>query len=151
MPSRRPLTWPARPRRTMLRDMSTPAAAPVTLPTPAPITSAQPGGGLCMHIELAWGRLRRSWLRRRHPDYVQAMAAKRQGTCPNCSHDIIDARDLKFFRNVCGYSFKDEDDPYRWRGQLGLARMGLAEIICFSLALTAAALFLVVLTAAVAE
>jgi phosphatidylserine decarboxylase len=104
-----------------------------------------------MHIELAWGRLRRNWLRRRQPDYVQAMAAKRQGTCPNCSHDIIDARDLKFYRNVCGYSFKDEDDPYRWRGQLGLARMGLAEIICFSLALTAAALFLVVLTAAVAE
>jgi phosphatidylserine decarboxylase len=102
-----------------------------------------------MQIELAWGRLRRSWLRRFYPAYVQAMAAKRQGDCPNCPHDILDARDLKFYRNVCGYSFKDEDDPFRWRGRLGLARMGLAEIVCFSLALAIAALFLVLLAATV--
>jgi len=100
--------------------------------TPAPITSAQPGGGLCMSLELAWGRCRRAWLRRFRPGYVRAMAAKRQGDCPDCPHDIIDPRDLKFFRNVCGYWFRAEDDHFRWRGRLRLARAGLAELLFFS-------------------
>ena len=100
--------------------------------TPAPITSAQPGGGLCMSLELAWGRLRRAWLRRCRPGYVRAMTARRQGHCQDCPHDIIDSRDLKFFRNVCGYWFREEDDRFRWRGRLRLARAGLAEMLFFS-------------------
>jgi phosphatidylserine decarboxylase len=86
-----------------------------------------------MRLELAWGRFRRAWLRRFRPGYVASMAQKRQGRCENCPHDIIDARDLKFFRNVCGYWFRPEDDQFRWRDRLGLARAGLAEVICFSL------------------
>jgi phosphatidylserine decarboxylase len=86
-----------------------------------------------VNLELAWGRWRRAWLRRFRPGYVQRMAAKRQGHCPNCTHDIIDPRDLKFCRNVCGYWFRDEDDGFAWRGRLGLARAGLVEVICFSL------------------
>ena len=82
-----------------------------------------------MAIELAWGRCRRWLLRRFRPGYVRAMEAKRQGSCPNCSHDIIDPRDLKFFRNVCGFSFRPEDDAFAWRGRLGFARYGLAELI----------------------
>ncbi|HXG11713.1 MAG TPA: phosphatidylserine decarboxylase [Gemmataceae bacterium] len=105
-------------------------AAPVR--QPAPLTSAQPGGGLGMRLELAWGRLRRAWLRRFRPGYVRRMADKRQGDCPGCPHDVIDPRDLKFYRNVCGYWFRPEDDPFRWRGQLGLARAGLAEVVLFS-------------------
>jgi phosphatidylserine decarboxylase len=132
-------------------DMSASVESPVTLPAPAPITSAQPGGGLCMSIELAWGRLRRAWLRRFQPDYVRTLAARRQGECPNCPHDIIDPRDLKFYRNVCGYHFKDEDDRFRWRGRLGLARMGLAEIVCISLALATIVLFVCLLAAAVSS
>jgi phosphatidylserine decarboxylase len=65
------------------------------------------------------------------------MLAVRQGSCPDCRHDVIDARDLKPWRNVCGYWFRPEDDPYRWRGRLGLARAGLAEVVVFSLALAA--------------
>lgn len=99
----------------------------------APIKSTQPGGGLCMSFELAWGRLRRVWLRTFRPGYVRHMAALRQGHCPDCAHDIIDPRDLKYYRNVCGYSFRDEDDRFRWRGRLRLARAGLSELICFSL------------------
>jgi phosphatidylserine decarboxylase len=95
-------------------------------------TSIQPGGGFCMGLELAWGRLRRAVLRRFRPGYVRAMADRRQGHCPNCPHDIIDPRDLKFYRNVCGYWFRDEDDRFRWRGRLGLARAGLAEVLFFS-------------------
>ncbi len=95
-----------------------------------------------MGLELAWGRLRRVWLRRFRPGYVRQMAEKRQGHCPDCPHDIIDPRDLKFYRNVCGYWFRDEDDRFQWRGRLGIARSGLAEVICFSLPLGGATLLL---------
>jgi phosphatidylserine decarboxylase len=86
-----------------------------------------------MRLELAWGRLRRGWLRRLRPGYVRRMEALRQGSCPSCQHDIIDPRDLKFYRNVCGFWFRPEDDRYRWRGRLGLARAGLAEVVLFTL------------------
>lgn len=97
-----------------------------------PITAVQPGGGTCMSLELAWGRLRRHVLRRGFPNYVAKMAAQRQGECPNCPHDVIDSRDLKYYRNVCGYWFREEDDEFRGRDDLGIARLGLAEIVCFS-------------------
>src|SRR5438876_2729181 len=100
-----------------------------------PLTSIQPGGGLCMRLELAWGRFRRALLRRFRPGYVRTMLAKRQGHCEDCPHDIIDPRDLKFYRNNCGYWFHDEDDRFKWRGRLRLARAGLAELIFFSLLL----------------
>jgi phosphatidylserine decarboxylase len=114
-------------------------------PLPSSVTSEciQPGGGFCLSLELAWGRCRRAWLRRFRPGYVRRLQQERQGLCPNCSHDIIDARDLKFYRNACGYWFREEDDRFRWRGRLGLARAGLAEVVCFSL------LFLILSTLAV--
>jgi phosphatidylserine decarboxylase len=129
--------------------------APINLQNPIPAqavqpASVQPGGGLCMNLELAWGRWRRAWLRRFRPGYVQAMARKRLGQCPDCPHDIIDARDLKFFQNVCGYRFREEDDAWRWRGRLGLARCGLAEVVCFSLVFLAAT-SLMVLAAAILD
>jgi phosphatidylserine decarboxylase len=99
-----------------------------------------------MALELAWGRLRRWFLRSFRPAYVREMAAKRQGDCPNCPHDIIDTRDLKFFHNVCGYWFKPEDDGFRARDRLGLARMGLAEVVCFSLLMLPPVLLLAGLT-----
>jgi phosphatidylserine decarboxylase len=112
-------------------------------PQPVPPTSVQPGGGFCMSLELAWGRCRRAWLRRFRPGYVRRMLAARQGQCENCPHDVIDPRDLKFCRNVCGYWFRPEDDAFRWRGRLGLARAGLAEVVLFTLLfLTASAALL---------
>jgi phosphatidylserine decarboxylase len=98
-----------------------------------PPESVQPGGGTCLAIELAWGRLRRRYLRLLRPGYIRSMLALRQGDCPNCPHDIIDPRDLKFTRNVCGFWFRPEDDRFAWRGRLGMARPGLAELVCFSL------------------
>ncbi len=100
--------------------------------TAAPIASTQPGGGFCMSLELAWGRLRRGWLRRFRPGYVRRMAELRNGQCPDCPHDVIDPRDLKFYRNVCGFWFRPEDDAFAWRGRLGFARDGLAELLFFS-------------------
>jgi phosphatidylserine decarboxylase len=117
-------------------------------PIPQNITCTQPGRGWVMRLELAWGRLRRGWLRAVRPGYVRRMLARRQGSCPGCVHDIIDPRDLKFFRNVCGYSFAPEDDKFQWRGKLWLARWGLAELLVYgggsfavAAALIAASLF----------
>ena len=108
----------------------------LTLPTaPQTPTSVQPGGGFCCGIERAWGRLRRGWLRTVRPGFVRRMESTRQGQCPNCSHDVVDPRDLKYTRNVCGYWWKPEDDPFAWRGRLGFARHGLCEMLVFSLLL----------------
>lgn len=117
--------------------------ANATAPTP-PLESAvtpnciQPGGGFCMSLELAWGRFRRGYLRLLRPTYVRRMAEKRQGQCTECPHDIIDSRDLKYYRNVCGHWFRPEDDPFRWRDRLRLARAGLAELLWFSSLVAAA-------------
>jgi phosphatidylserine decarboxylase len=81
---------------------------------------------------LAWGRWRRFWLRRLRPGYVRRMADLRRGDCPGCTHDVLDRRDLKHYRNVCGYHFGDEDDPFRRPHPLRLARAGLVEVLCFS-------------------
>jgi len=110
-----------------------PVALPaISLPPAIQPQSIQPGGGWCMSLELAWGRARRWFLRRFRAGYVRRMAEKRQGQCPNCPHDIIDPRDLKYWRNVCGFWFRPEDDPFAWRNRLGFARPGLAELCIFS-------------------
>ncbi|MCI0379947.1 MAG: phosphatidylserine decarboxylase [Gemmataceae bacterium] len=101
--------------------------------TPHIPKSVQPGGGWCLGLELLWGKLRRAWLRLVRPGYVRRMSEKRQGDCPNCSHDIIDGRDLKFVRNVCGFWFRPEDNPHARPTRFGLARYGLAEVAVFSL------------------
>lgn len=103
--------------------------------TPQTPSCVQPGGGWCFALERAWGRLRRGWLRTLFPGYVRRMAAMRQGACPGCPHDIVDPRDLKCLRNVCGYWWRPEDDPFAWRGRLGFARHGLAELLIFSVVL----------------
>jgi phosphatidylserine decarboxylase len=41
---------------------------------------------------------------------------------------VIDARDLKFHRPVCGFTFKDEDNAFAWRGRIKFAQAGLAEV-----------------------
>jgi phosphatidylserine decarboxylase len=104
--------------------------------------SVQPGGGWCQRIELLWGCWRRFWLRTFRPGYVRHMAEVRRGECPGCKHKIIDSRDLKYCRNVCGYWFLPKDDAFLWRNMIGLARYGLAEVVLFSILLgTACALF----------
>ena len=107
-------------------------------PLPDDVTSIQPGGGFCMRIELAWGQVRRAWLRAFRPRYVERMRSLRKGDCPNCPHDVVDPRDLKYLGNVCGFSFDPADDPFRWRSQLPFARWGLGELILMAVPLAAA-------------
>jgi phosphatidylserine decarboxylase len=106
---------------------------------PPGIASVQPGNGWVMRLELAWGRLRRRWLRLARPGHVARMRALRRGECPGCAHDVIDDRDLKFFGNVCGYHFAAADLPRRWLDRLPLARMGRGELLVFGGGLAALA------------
>ena len=93
----------------------------------------QPGGGVVCKLELAWGHWRRFWLKTFRPGYVKRMAATRKGDANGCPHEVLDPRDVKFFRNQQGYSWDAADDPFRWRDRLPFARAGLAELIVFSL------------------
>lgn len=92
----------------------------------------QPGGGVVCRLELAWGRWRRFWLKTFRPGHVRRMAATRKGDANGCPHEVLDPRDVKFFRNQAGYYWAPEDDPFRWRDRIPFARWGLAELLVFS-------------------
>jgi phosphatidylserine decarboxylase len=89
----------------------------------------QPGGGIVMSLELAWGRLRRWLLRRFRPGYVRRMAALRQGTRGGIPFEPVDSRDVKYYRNQATYWWSPADDPFAWRDRLPFVRVGLAELI----------------------
>src|SRR6187402_1114724 len=92
----------------------------------------QPGGGVICHLELAWGRWRRFWLKTFRPSYVRKMAELRKGIYNGCPHEVLDPRDVKFHRNQGGYYWEPQDDPFRWRDRIPFARAGLAELMVFS-------------------
>jgi phosphatidylserine decarboxylase len=97
------------------------------------LTWDQPGGGVIVHLELAWGHIRRWWLKTFRNGYVERMRRLRKGSENRCPHEVLDPRDLKFFRNQGGYWWDPADDPFAWRDQLPFARAGLAELLVFSL------------------
>ncbi len=121
-------------------DLTVPAVTPtMTIPPGAStrlplepmdpqITSIQPGGGVCMQIELAWGHVRRWYLKTFRRGYVARMAALRQGDGNVCPFEVLDPRDIKFYRNLGGYFWDPQDDPFTWRDRLGFARVGLTEL-----------------------
>jgi phosphatidylserine decarboxylase len=92
------------------------------------LTSIQPGGGVVMRLELAWGSFRRWYLKTFRPGYVARMAALRHGEKNACPFEVLDPRDLKFFRNQDGYWWNREDDPFAGRDRLPFARAGLMEL-----------------------
>jgi len=96
------------------------------------ITSIQPGGGTVMRLELAWGHVRRWWLQTFRASYVRRMQQTRQGTENRCPHEVLDPRDVKYYRNQGGYWWKAADDPFTWRDRLPFARVGLAELLLCS-------------------
>jgi phosphatidylserine decarboxylase len=97
-------------------------------PLPDNIRSVQPGGGFCYSVELAWGRLRRAYLKALRPGYVRRMAALRCGDPSGAPHEILDPRDLKYCSNQCAAHWAPGDDPFRWRDRLPITRWGLAEL-----------------------
>ncbi len=82
-----------------------------------------------MSLELIWGKLRRAYLRAFRRRYVQRMQASRQGERNTAPHEVLDPRDVKFYRNQGGYSWSPQDDPFTWRDALPVARVGLAELL----------------------
>lgn len=107
------------------------------------LTTIQPGGGVIIHLEQFWGRLRRLFLKTFRRSYVRKMAALRQGERNPCPYEVLDPRDLKYYQNQPGgYYWKAEDDPFRWRDNLPFARVGLAELIVFSMIFFGGALVL---------
>jgi len=90
--------------------------------------SVQPGGGVCYQVELAWGRLRRWYLRRFWPRYVERMARLREGDANGAPHEVLDPRDLKYCCTQCSARWRPEHDRFRWRDNLPFTRWGLAEL-----------------------
>lgn len=112
-------------------------------PLPDNIRSAQPGGGFGYRVELAWGRVRRWYLKTFRAGYVSRMAALRTGSCDGAPHEILDPRDLKYCCNVCSCRWAESDDPFAWRKRIPFARWGFAELQLmgwplFALTITAA-------------
>ncbi|MGI9429637.1 MAG: phosphatidylserine decarboxylase family protein [Bythopirellula sp.] len=97
-------------------------------PLPDNIRSVQPGGGKCYALELAWGRLRRWYLKTFRRGYVERMAQLRRGDAEGAPHELLDPRDLKYCCNQCTAHWAAADDPFRWREKLPFARWGLAEL-----------------------
>ncbi len=85
-----------------------------------------------MRLELAWGRCRRWYLRTFRPGYVARMRTLRRGEPAGCPHQVLDPRDLKFFRNQGDCHWAPEDDPFTWRDRLPFVRVGLAELLIAS-------------------
>ncbi len=95
----------------------------------AQLTDIQPGGGIVIHLEQAWGRIRRAWLKTFRRGYVKRMEACRKGDFNPCPHEVLDPRDLKFHRNQGDWYWDAIDDPFTWRDRLPFARVGLAELL----------------------
>ena len=112
-------------------------------PMPDNIQGVQPGGGVCMQIELAWGRLRRWYLRRFRKGYVSRMAESRRGSAEDAPHEILDPRDLKFCRNLCECSWDAADDAFAWRERVPFARWGLIELLLMGSTLLVATALLI--------
>ncbi len=93
------------------------------------LTTVQPGGGVIIKLEQAWGSWRRWFLKTFRSGYVAKMRELRRGDRNGCPHEVLDPRDLKFYLNQGGYSWDAADDPFTWRDRLPFARMGLAELM----------------------
>ncbi|MBM79336.1 MAG: phosphatidylserine decarboxylase family protein [Planctomycetaceae bacterium] len=93
------------------------------------LTCIQPGGGVVIKLELAWGHIRRWYLKTFRKSYVARMQESRHGEKNACPHEVLDPRDVKFYRNQDGYWWDEKDDPFTWRDRLPFARVGMAELL----------------------
>lgn len=93
------------------------------------LTDIQPGGGVVIGIEKAWGSVRRWYLKTFRRGYVARMAELRRGDRNPAPHDVLDPRDVKYYENQPGgYYWDKADDPFQWRERIPFAREGLAEL-----------------------
>lgn len=109
------------------------------MPMDSQLTTIQPGGGVIIRLEQAWGRIRRWYLMTFRRAYVRRMAECRKGDFNPCPHEVLDPRDLKYFQNQGGFYWEKADDPFLWRDNLPFARVGLAELLVMTAAFLLAA------------
>lgn len=88
----------------------------------------QPGSGVVIHLEKAWGGVRRCWLKTFRRGYIARNGSMSQGRLQSLSARSSDPRDLKFYRNQGGWYWDLKDDPFAWRDQLPFECVGLAEL-----------------------
>jgi phosphatidylserine decarboxylase len=115
------------------------------------IKNIQPGGGVVIRLEQAWGHLRRAYLKALRPHFVARMRQTRCGDFNPCPHEVLDPRDLKFFQNQGGYFWEPQEDPFLWRDHLPFARVGLAELIVIGGGMLAAAVLCLLVTTSVSS
>ncbi len=97
-----------------------------------------------MRLELAWGYVRRWYLKTFRRPYVARMAQTRRGDRNVCPFEVLDPRDVKFYRNLGGYFWSPENDAFAWGDRLCFARVGvLTELWLISGAFFAAAIGLI--------
>lgn len=114
---------------------ATPARPTDLEPMPPELTTIQPGGGPIMRLELAWGGIRRRWLKSFRKGYVTRMWSLRKGDRNPTPHEVLDPRDVKYYENQPGgYHWDKSDDPFLRRDGLPFARWGLAELVIFTVA-----------------
>jgi phosphatidylserine decarboxylase len=68
------------------------------------------------------------------------MAEKRRGSLDGCRSEVLDPRDLKYFKNQCDAHWTAADDPFRWRDSIPFARWGLCELLLIGTPLLAASI-----------
>lgn len=81
-----------------------------------------------MRLELAWGSVRRWYLKTFRRGYVERMKSLRRGDPAGCPHEVLDPRDLKYYRNVTTCHWDPADDPFQWRNRVLFVRVGLCEL-----------------------
>ncbi|HZN41666.1 MAG TPA: phosphatidylserine decarboxylase [Planctomycetota bacterium] len=96
---------------------------------PAGVRSVQIGGGPLAVLLLFVGRVRRALLRRFRPRYAARLRSERTGSCPDCTHDVLDGRDLMWVQNVCGYELPPGLRVDAFRDRFGLVRLGRPELL----------------------
>lgn len=106
-----------------------PGGVDSTPPMDPQLRTIQPGGGVVMSMELAWGKLRRAYLRKFRRGFTARMLDRRQGTAGDVPIDPVDPRDMKYYANQDSYWWADADNPFLWRDSLPFVRVGLAELI----------------------
>jgi phosphatidylserine decarboxylase len=59
-----------------------------------------------------------------------------------CPVEVLDSRDLKYFKNQCTAHWLPQDDPFGWREAIPFARWGMCELLLMGVPLVAAAIAL---------
>ncbi|MBK8101362.1 MAG: phosphatidylserine decarboxylase [Planctomycetes bacterium] len=105
---------------------------------PPHVRCVQPGIGPAAQLALFVRRIRR-WLRRSlAPQRLAAARAALRGECADCPHDVVEAADLRWVRNVCGLRPPDGREPVLFADGLGLVRLARPELLLAALVSAAA-------------